>query len=319
VVVSGTSLGDRDEALAALRTELLVGGPIALLLASLAGWLWPRRRSGRSRRCARAAEISASTAGRRLPVPESEDEIARLARTLNEMLERLEAGLERERRFVADASHELRTPLSMLKTELELALRRERTADELTGGRLGGRGDGPARAARERPAAARERRRRPGAPDPETVHRAAAPRRGRRLVLAARRRRGRAVEVDAAVDLELVGDRCACSRRSATSSTTPSCTAAAPCGSRPSRNGALELRVHDDGDGFPRAFRPRAFERFSRAVRSRTGTGAGLGLALVDAVAGAHGGSASVAEKGDGSDRGRAAPGGSGTGSAGPA
>ena len=51
--------------------------------------------------------------------------------TLNEMLARLEAALEHERRFVADASHELRTPLALLKTELELALRRPRTADEL--------------------------------------------------------------------------------------------------------------------------------------------------------------------------------------------
>src|SRR5712691_3776954 len=78
-----------------------------------------------------AAEITAADTGRRLPVPPAEDEIRRLGETLNEMLDRLETALERERRFVADASHELRTPLAMLRTELELALRRERSGAEL--------------------------------------------------------------------------------------------------------------------------------------------------------------------------------------------
>ena len=64
-------------------------------------------------------------------MPPSRDEIRDLAETLNEMLARLEAALEHERRFVADASHELRTPLALLKAELELALRRPRTAEEL--------------------------------------------------------------------------------------------------------------------------------------------------------------------------------------------
>ena len=80
---------------------------------------------------ARAAAISASTPGARLPVPAARDEVSRLAETLNEMLARLEASLEHERRFVADASHELRTPLALLKAELEVALRRRRTREEL--------------------------------------------------------------------------------------------------------------------------------------------------------------------------------------------
>src|SRR5207253_5266995 len=79
----------------------------------------------------RAAAISAETPGERLPVPGSRDELERLGATLNEMLERLEDALEREREFVADAGHELRTPLALLRTELELALRQARTADEL--------------------------------------------------------------------------------------------------------------------------------------------------------------------------------------------
>src|SRR5204863_1669632 len=68
---------------------------------------------------------------RRLPVPPIDDELGRLGTTLNAMLGRLQEALERERRFVDDASHELRTPLSVLKMELDLALVRGRTPEEL--------------------------------------------------------------------------------------------------------------------------------------------------------------------------------------------
>ena len=75
--------------------------------------------------------ISEGDLEKRLQVPATGDEIARLATTLNEMLARLEQAFERERRFVDDASHELRTPLGILRTELELALRRSRTREEM--------------------------------------------------------------------------------------------------------------------------------------------------------------------------------------------
>ena len=109
-----------------------IGGPVALLLASLAGYVLAGaalRPIEAMRR--RAQEISTASLDERLPVPAARDEVARLGETLNAMLARIEDGLARERRFVADASHELRTPLALLKTELELALRRARSPEEL--------------------------------------------------------------------------------------------------------------------------------------------------------------------------------------------
>ena len=132
VLVVARPLSETEETLGHLVRGLIVAGPVGLLLATVGGYLLAAAalRPVESMR-RRAGVISATTPGARLPVPPSRDEIRDLALTLNEMLTRLEAALEHERRFVADASHELRTPLALLKAELELALRRPRSADEL--------------------------------------------------------------------------------------------------------------------------------------------------------------------------------------------
>ena len=132
IVVVGASTGDRAEALNSLRRLLFIGGPIALVLASAAGYALAAaalRPVDAMRR--RADTITSAGDAQRLPVPPARDELSDLARTLNAMLDRIDAAAERERRFVADASHELRRPVTSLKAELEVAVRRARSRDEL--------------------------------------------------------------------------------------------------------------------------------------------------------------------------------------------
>jgi two-component system, OmpR family, sensor kinase len=303
VVVAGSSLEDRNEALDGLLAQLLLGGPIALVLASLAGYLLAAatlRPIETMRR--RAEEISATTAGRRLPVPEADDEVARLARTLNEMLARLDAGLARERRFVAEASHELRTPLSLLKSELELALRRPRSPEELRAAlsSAADETDRLALLADDLLVLARS--------DEGRLRLAAEPLAVSGLLETVARRfsgraseAGRTLEVDAPGDASLVGDplRLEQALGNLVDNALRYGAGTVRLEARP-ENTLVALRVTDEGAGFPRDFLPRAFERFSRADESRARGSAGLGLALVEAIARAHGGTASAGNRAGG-------------------
>jgi len=304
VVIVGTSLEPRASALADLEGQLLVGGPIALLLASIAGYLVaaaalrPVERMGE-----RAATISAASPGRRLPVPPAEDEISRLGRRLNDMLARLEAALERERALVSNASHELRTPLALLKTEIELALDDPDSA--------------PALAAALRSAGEETDRLTQLADDLLLLARADSgklPLRRTRVAIgelldaiATRFRRratdaGRSIEVAAPTDLVVLVDRRRLEQALANlvenalrhgAGTVRLEAVAAP--------DALVLHVTDQGPGFPPDFLDVAFERFSRADGSRAG--AGLGLAIVSAIAHAHSGTATASNaSGGGAD-----------------
>jgi signal transduction histidine kinase len=132
LLVVGATRENRAETLRSLRTELLIAGPIALLLATGLGYVLAGAglRTVEAMR-GRAAEISADRPGERLPVPPTRDELERLGATLNEMLARLEAAIERERGFVAEAGHELRTPLALLRAELDFALHHAVSEEEL--------------------------------------------------------------------------------------------------------------------------------------------------------------------------------------------
>jgi two-component system, OmpR family, sensor kinase len=302
IAVVGSSLGDRDEALTNLATLMLIGGPVALLLASLAGY-WVAGTALRPVEAMRqrAAEISASEPDERLPLPESHDEIRRLGETLNQMLGRLEAALARERRFVDDASHELRTPLTLHKTELELALRYATSEEELRAAiaSAGEEIDRLIQLAEDLLVVARSeggeltvaRERVQVADLLATV--------GERF-RARVEQSGRPLEVDGDAGT-VVGDRLRLEQ-----ALTSMVDNALRYGDGEVRlwarsNGnRVELHVSDDGPGFPPEFIDRAFERFSRADAARARGGTGLGLAIVDTIARAHGGRGAAANAADG-------------------
>jgi heavy metal sensor kinase len=126
----GTSLGFFDDALRKLLTIFLVTGPLAVGGTLWVGYLLARKALAPvDRMVAAAAEITAIRLDRRLDVPPTHDELARLAETFNRMFERLEGSFGRIRRFTADAAHELRTPLTVIRTSSEVALRSPRSAE----------------------------------------------------------------------------------------------------------------------------------------------------------------------------------------------
>jgi len=124
-------MGEFYKALGRFRERLLIIAPLALLLASALGYLMSRRALAPVDQITQTAQkIHAHNLSARLTVPGSGDELQRLAETLNQMLQRIEAALDRVSRFSADASHELRTPITIMRTRAELALRRPRTLAE---------------------------------------------------------------------------------------------------------------------------------------------------------------------------------------------
>ena len=128
----GGSLQDRADQLLQLGVTLAIVTPIAVILIAIAGWLLAGaalRPVERMRR--EAAAISSSDPESRLTLPPADDEIE-AGYNVERDARRVQGSVERERRFVDDASHELRTPLTILKAELDLALARPRTPDELT-------------------------------------------------------------------------------------------------------------------------------------------------------------------------------------------
>ncbi len=130
VLVVGRPMDIVLSPLSALRATLLIAIPLTLLLSAGGGLFLARRALHPvDRMIETARDIEESDLAKRVDVA-TDDELGRLARTLNAMLERLEGAFRRQRQFTDDASHELRSPLSVIEAEATLALRRERTADD---------------------------------------------------------------------------------------------------------------------------------------------------------------------------------------------
>lgn len=294
VLIVGATLENRAEALRSLRTKLLIAGPVALMLAIGLGYLLAGsglRAVEAMRR--RAAQISSDTAGERLPVPPTGDELERLGETLNQMLDRLETALERERSFVAEAGHELRTPLALLRAELDFALHhadteaemREmlRDAGEETDRLVQLAGDLLLIASSDQGQLSLRTETIPATELLESVR--------NRFVWRADAA-GRELSTSAPGDLLLDGDRLRLEQ--ALSNLVENALRhgqGAVAIEALKSDGVVQLHVHDRGPGFADDFLLHAFERFSVGREGRGG-GAGLGLAIVEAIARAHGGCA---------------------------
>jgi len=290
VTVSAPTNQEVARSLDAVRRALRIGLPLLVGLVALAAW-WTVGRALHpvERIRAEADAISASTLHRRVSEPGTGDEVHRLSRTMNAMLERLQGAATRQRQFVADASHELRNPVAAMRADLEAALCE------------GDRADWPDVA---RAVLAEEAR-------VEALI-------GDLLVLAAEDESA-ATLPGTAVDLnELAAAESARSRKVPVSSTTDA-DPVVVVGSHSqleralanlvdnaerhaksqvrvettNRPGWAQLSVDDDGPGIPTADRERAFERFTRLddSRARDQGGFGLGLAMVRSIVTRHRGS----------------------------
>ncbi|TDT38413.1 signal transduction histidine kinase [Streptomyces sp. BK208] len=285
-VYAGAPLSAEHGAVNTALTVMLIGFPLLLAVVAWVTWLVTRRalRPVEGIRREMAAITASEDLARRVPVPGTHDEVARLASTTNETLAALESSVERQRRFVADASHELRSPIASLRTQLEVAaahpelldldgavedtVRLQRlAADLLLLARLDA-GERPADGRVDLAALARE---------------------------AAEGRSGVRVRGEAAV--EVTGSRGQLARVLANLLDNAQRHARSAVEVSVRRDGtAAVVAVADDGEGVPAADRERIFERFVRldAARSRDDGGAGLGLAIARDVAVRHGGTLTV-------------------------
>ncbi|TXS56952.1 sensor histidine kinase [Streptomyces sp. t39] len=289
-VHAGAPLTTEQDAVGTVRDAMLVGLPLLLAVVGSVTWLVTRRalRPVEGIRSEMAAITASEDLSRRVPEPPSRDEVARLARTTNETLAALEASVERQRRFVADASHELRSPIASLRTQLEVGAAhpelldvpgavedtvrlQQLAADLLLLARLDA-GERPGGASVDMGRLLREE---------------VAQRSGDRV----------AVRVDAGEGPEVSGARGQLARvvgnllDNAQRHAATEVTAIVR-----SERGQVVLTVGDDGEGVPPAERERIFERFVRLddARTRDDGGAGLGLAIARDVARRHGGTLTV-------------------------
>jgi signal transduction histidine kinase len=296
VIRAGVSLGAADDAESTTALTLLVGCPLLLLTVALVTW----RVTGRALRPVEAIRSEVAAIGeqelhRRVPIPRGEDEITRLARTMNGMLDRLDLAGRRQRQFIADASHELRSPIAVLRTQLEVALGHPdpQVRVELTEGALQ-----DAERLQDLAADLLFLARLDAGPtepphDPidlaELVRVAVGEREGRRVSFALDLGAGAVVPGRRLWLTRLVTNLLDNAERHARGAVRVTVAADAD---------EVVLRVHNDGQALDAKDRERIFERFTRLddARSRDEGGAGLGLPIARDIAHHHGGTLQVVD-----------------------
>ncbi|TQE17919.1 HAMP domain-containing histidine kinase [Streptomyces ipomoeae] len=292
-VYAGSTLSPEQDTVSTTLTTMLIGLPLLLLTVGGATYVVTGRalRPVEGIRAEMAAITASEDLARRVPEPDTHDEIARLARTTNETLAALETSVERQRAFVADASHELRSPIASLRTQLEVAAAHPELLD-LEG----------------------------AVEDTVRLQTLAAD-----LLLLARLDAGERPPPDAHFDLAKVVREETAGRAGVTVESVDSVEVRGSRGQiarvlgnlldnarrhardRVSVNlrrdgGQIVLAVADDGSGVPEADRARIFERFVRLdeSRARDDGGAGLGLAIARDIATRHGGTLKVTDAPEG-------------------
>ena len=295
-VLVARSTNDVEQGVHILRITLLIAFPLLVLLLGAVAWrvmgaaLRPVEalRSG-------AEEITGGARPGRLPLPASQDEIHRLAVTLNDMLHRLDSARARQRAFVADAAHELRSPLTNMRTELEVAQRLPDdtdwpalSQDLLTDvERLSRLVDDLLLLARADDAATR-----PVAPARETIELG-------QLLDEVAARYPTVTYARPAVALRADGDRDALARVVGNLLDNAVRHAAGKVELTVGRDGAYQrISVTDDGPGIPVGDRERVFRRFTRLddARARDAGGSGLGLAIVRELVRQHHGTVTLGD-----------------------
>jgi heavy metal sensor kinase len=303
-VAAGRSLTETDQTLARLRTMLAVGDGIAVIIAALGGWWLAGAALRPVDRLTRTARfISARALSQRLRLNGPDDELHRLAAAFDEMLDRLEDAFDRERQFTTDAAHELKTPLTILRGEIDVAMRKVREVEDYrrTLPSLRDEVERMSRLVDDLLLLARTDAGK--APlNTQTVRIAAFAQNIADRFAARAASKSVALKLagppDAAIEVDV-------SRFSQTmDNLVDNAIAHTPAGGEVTirwhhtATGAI-IEVADTGAGIPPEHLPHIFQRFYRvdSHRSREAGGAGLGLAIAKQIVEAHGGTMSVASK----------------------
>lgn len=294
VVLVARALVDVLDTTTVITRLLIIGLPLVVVVVALTTWFAVGRALAPVEGIRREVdEISAAQLHRRVPQPKADDEIGRLAATMNRMLDRLESARNSQRRFVSDASHELRSPITTIRQHAEVALAHpERTTASELGEVVLAEQQRMQRLVEDLLLLARADEHAPMAREAVDLDDLAFEE-GHRL----RSTTSKRVDTSGVSAARVQGDADALRRMFRNVGENAARHASQRVDITLAERGSqVVLTVDDDGPGIPAAERERVLRRFVRLdeARSRDEGGSGLGLSIVDEVVRAHGGSVSI-------------------------